>query len=56
MQSINDLLYNFAIFIKRYPIVYFSIAGLILLSMIIYLYQETDLKKKEPSRKLKHYC
>ena len=24
MQSLNDLLYNFAIFIKRYPVVYFS--------------------------------
>lgn len=40
MQTLNDLLYNFAIFIKRYPVVYFSFAGLILLSMLIYLIKD----------------
>lgn len=52
MQSINDLLYNFAIFIKRYPIVYFSIAGLILLSMIIYLIKDR-FKEERTIKKIK---
>ena len=52
MQTLNDLLYNFAIFIKRYPVVYFSFAGLILLSMLIYLIKDR-FKEEKTIKKIK---
>lgn len=40
MQSLNDFLYTLAIFIKRYPLLYFITTGLILLFITIYYLSE----------------